>query len=60
MTTPTFVLRLENTKECICTKCFRTVRVTREEPTLEQAQEQHHCVGFDLRALIDDEFRQAE
>ena len=56
---PTFVLRPENSKECICTKCFLTVRVTREAPTLEQAQEQHQCVGFDLRALIDHEFRRA-
>ena len=56
---PSFILRPENSKECICTKCFLTVRVTRDTPTLEAAQEKHECTGFDLRAVIDQEYRRA-
>ena len=49
---PAFIIRPENPKECICTRCFLTVRITAGDTTLEKAQTLHKCDGIDLKAIL--------
>ena len=50
MPLPPYILRPEKPGECICTKCFLTVRAD-GGVSLEEAQKLHKCTPLNLRAI---------
>ena len=51
MPVPNFIVKLNVSGESMCSHCCQTIRVSPQEPTLEQAQKQHRCgpLSLDMR-----------